>query len=250
MGRFDGKVALLTGAASGIGRATAIQLAREGAAVYGMDVNAQGLAETEALIKELGGRMTPGVHDVSRRDQCFAAVQSCAEAHGRLDVLANIAGIVRFAHVPEMSEEDWDLTLAVNVSGPFFMCQAAIPHLLESGGNIVNIGSNAGLMGQAYTVAYCASKAAIVNMTRALAMEFMNAGIRVNCVCPAGTQTNLTATVRLPDGMDGKLMQRYMGMRGMTSPEQIAEVVAFVASDAASAVHGAILEADQGVTAG
>ncbi len=250
MGRFEGKVALLTGAASGIGRAVAQRLADEGASVLGIDVNVQGLAETEALIKDAGGSFQGAIHDVSQRDACFAAVQTCIDAHGRLDVLGNIAGILRFAQAPEMSQADWDLTLAVNLSGPFFLCQAAIPRLLESSGNIVNIGSNAALMGQAYTVAYCASKAGLVNLTRALAMEFMKSGIRINCICPAGTQTGLTASVQLPEQVDPQLMGRYMGMRGMTTPEEIAEVFAFVASDAARAMHGNIIGADQGVTAG
>jgi meso-butanediol dehydrogenase/(S,S)-butanediol dehydrogenase/diacetyl reductase len=149
-----------------------------------------------------------------------------------------------------MSEEDWNLTIAVNLSGPFFMCQAAIPRLLDTSGNIVNIASNAGLMGQAYTVAYCASKAGVVNLTKALAMEFVKQSIRINCVCPAGTETALTAGVRFPEEIDPQLLGRYSGMRGMTTPDEIAEVFAFVASDSSRSMHGSIVSADQGVTAG
>jgi NAD(P)-dependent dehydrogenase (short-subunit alcohol dehydrogenase family) len=215
-----------------------------------MDVAPRGLEETAALVRAAGGEMATGVHDVTRRDACFAAVAAAVGAFGRLDVLANVAGIVRFSHATETSEEEWSQTLAVNLSGPFFMSQAAIPHLLETGGNIVNIASNAGLMGQAYTVAYCASKAGLINMSKALAMEFVKRNIRINCVAPAGTATNLAANVRFPDGIEGALIDRYRGFRGMSRPEEIANVVAFIASDEASAVHGAVWEADQAVTAG
>jgi meso-butanediol dehydrogenase / (S,S)-butanediol dehydrogenase / diacetyl reductase len=250
MSRFDGKAALITGAGSGMGRATALRLAREGARIFGIDVSAQGLAETRKLVGDAGGAMHCGLHDVSRRDDCFAAVDACVAALGRLDVLANIAGILRVAHSHEMAQRDWDQVLAVNLSGPFFMSQAAIPHLLRSRGNIVNVASNAGLMGQAYTAAYCASKAGLVSLTKSLAMEYVKRGIRINCVCPAGTQTPLTSSAKFPADVDPQLMMRYSGFRGMSQPEEIAAVIAFVASDEAGAMHGSIVQADQGVTAG
>jgi meso-butanediol dehydrogenase / (S,S)-butanediol dehydrogenase / diacetyl reductase len=250
MKRFSGKVALVPGAGSGIGRATSVRLGSEGARLYGMDVEPRGLEETARLVREAGGEIVTGVHDVSKRSQCAEAVAACVRAHGRLDVLANVAGIVRFSHATETSEEEWNQVLAVNLSGPFFMSQAAIPHLLETGGNIVNIASNAGLMGQAYTVAYCASKAGLINMSKALAMEFVKQKIRINCVAPAGTATNLAMSVKFPTGIEGALIDRYRGFRGLSQPEEIASVVAFIASDEASAVHGAVWEADQAVSAG
>jgi NAD(P)-dependent dehydrogenase (short-subunit alcohol dehydrogenase family) len=250
MGRFDGKAALITGAGSGIGRAVALRLAREGARVFGIDVDPAGLAETAKLAKDAGGELQTALRDVGRRDDCFAAVEACVAAFRRLDVLANIAGILRVAHTPEMAERDWDQVLAVNLSGPFFMSQAAIPHLLRSQGNIVNLASNAGLMGQAYTAAYCASKAGLVSLTKSLAMEYVKQAIRINCVCPAGTRTALTASAKFPPDIDPQLLARFAGMRGMSEPEEIAAVVAFVASDEASSMHGSIVQADQGVTAG
>jgi NAD(P)-dependent dehydrogenase (short-subunit alcohol dehydrogenase family) len=121
MQRFDGKVALVSGAASGIGRASCLRFASEGAGVLGIDIDAGGLAATAAQVKEGGAQMETGVFDVSRREQCFAAVETAVDTFGRLDVLANIAGIVRFSNAHEMDEEEWNLVLAINLSGPFFL---------------------------------------------------------------------------------------------------------------------------------
>jgi NAD(P)-dependent dehydrogenase (short-subunit alcohol dehydrogenase family) len=250
MGRFEGKVALITGAASGIGRAVCLRLASEGARVFATDIDGEGLAETEALLDDAGGSVRVSVFDVTRRANCFDAVQEATDSLGRLDVLANVAGIVRFCHSQEMSEEEWNLVHAVNVSGPFFLCQAAIPQLIASQGNIVNVASNAGLMGQAYTAAYCSSKGALVQLTRSLAMEYMKRGIRINAVAPGGTATALVENVQLPDEIDFALMKRYYGMRGMSRPEEIAAAVAYIASEEARSVHGAIFSIDNGITAG
>jgi NAD(P)-dependent dehydrogenase (short-subunit alcohol dehydrogenase family) len=250
MRRFEGKVALITGAGSGMGRATALRLAGEGARVFGVDVDAAGLAASAALAKDAGCELHTGLCDVSRREDCTASVEACVSAMGRLDVLANVAGILRVAHAHEMEQRDWDRVIAVNLSGPFFMIQAALPHLLRARGNVVNVASNAALMGQAYTAAYCASKAGLVSLTKSLAMEYVKQGIRINCVCPAGTRTPLTASAKFPADIDPQLLLRYAGFRGMVEPEEIAAVIAFVASDEAHAMHGAVVQADQGVTAG
>jgi NAD(P)-dependent dehydrogenase (short-subunit alcohol dehydrogenase family) len=250
MGRFEDKVALITGAASGIGRAVCVRLASEGARVFAMDIDHDGLAGTETLVKDAGGSIQVGGFDVTERAQCFAAVQAAVDAFGKLDVLANVAGILRFSHSHEMSEKEWNLVHAVNLSGPFFLCQAAIPHLIESGGNIVNIASTASLIGQAYTAAYCSSKGALVQLTRSLAMEYIKQGIRINAVAPGGTTTALVAAVEIPDDMDGSLVQRYTGFRAMSDPDEIASAVAYVASEEARSVHGAILSIDGGMTTG
>jgi NAD(P)-dependent dehydrogenase (short-subunit alcohol dehydrogenase family) len=250
MGRFEDKVSLITGAASGIGRAVCERFASEGARVFATDVDGDGLTQTEALVRDTGGIIQVGVFDITGRAQCFAAVQAAVDVFGRLDVLANVAGIVRFSHSHETSEEEWNLVHAVNVSGPFFLSQAAIPHLIESGGNIVNVASNAGLAGQAYTAAYCSSKGALVQLTRSLAMEYMKKEIRINAVAPGGTSTPLVENVRFPEAIDMSLVRRYTGMRGMSQPEEIAGAVAYVASEEARSVHGAILSIDNGMTAG
>ena len=250
MGRFTGKAALITGAASGIGRAVTVRLASEGAQVLGHDLNAAGLEETAKLAADAGGAIEVRAGDVSDPGECQAAVAACVSAYGGLDVLGNVAGIARGEHVAEVSVAGYREMMGVNVDGPFFMAQAALPHLLERGGAIVNIASNAGLMGQAYTVVYCMTKGAVVQLTRALAMELMKTPVRVNAIAPAGTNTNLTATWTMPSDVDWDLMGRYSGMRGMNSAEEVANVFAFLASEEASSIHGAIISADRGVTAG
>jgi NAD(P)-dependent dehydrogenase (short-subunit alcohol dehydrogenase family) len=248
--RFEGKVALITGAASGIGRAIAVRLASEGAQVYGHDLNSEGLGDTAELVASAGGTMRTRTGDISRADECRAAVAACVDTFGRLDVLGNNAGIARAEHVADVTEAQYRQMMGVNVDGYFFTAQAALPHLLESDGNIVNVASNAGLMGQAYTVVYCMTKGAVVQLTRALAMEFAKTKIRVNAIAPSGIQTALSENFEIPADVDGRLMTPYMGFRPMGSPDDIAAMFAFVASDEGGSVHGAILAVDRGVTAG
>lgn len=250
MNRFNEKVALITGAASGIGRASAQRIASEGGTIFGIDINSEGLAETESVIKDAGGKIQVANCDVTSRANCFEAVEAAVGAFGRLDVLANVAGIVKFSSVTNISEQDWRLVHAVNLDGPFFMCQAAIPHLIETSGNIVNIASNAGLMGQAYTSAYCSSKGALVNLTKSIAIEYINTGMRCNAIAPGGVTTTLTQTIQFPDDMDYELMKRYVGLRGMSEAHEIASALAYIASDEAKSVHGTIFSIDGGITAG
>jgi len=248
--RFHGKVALLTGAASGIGRSVALRLAAEGATVFGVDVNAAGLDETAASVAEAGGTMVARRADITGRDECRATVAACVDQLGRLDVLGNIAGIARAEHVVDVEEAAYRQMMAVNVDGPYFLAQAAIPHLLESSGNIVNIASNAGLMGQAYTVTYCMTKGAIIQFTRALAMEYIKTPLRVNAIAPGGVDTGLSRGFQIPDDVDFELMGRYTGLRRMARPDAVAGLFAFVASDDGANMHGSILSTDAGLTAG
>ena len=247
--RFSGKVAVVTGAGSGIGQATSVRLATEGAIVVGSDVNAAGLDKTGAMIGE-GAAFHPVVSDVRSREACHQLVDSTVSEHGRLDVLCNIAGVARGHRVGDVDQEVWDLIFGVNVDGVFWMSQAALPHLESTNGCIVNMASNAGLMGQAYTVPYCASKGAVVLMTKAMAMETMKTGVRINAIAPGGVETNLAAAFGFPSEPDMELMGRYMGMRGMSQAEDIASAVAYLASDEARRVHGAVLSIDAGLTAG
>ena len=246
MNRFTDRVALITGAASGVGRATARQMVGEGASVYGVDIDQEGL---QSVADELGERFSPKTDDIRDREACHEAVKGCVEHFGKLDIVANIAGVVRSHHVTDVDEETWRLIMGVNLDGMFWITQAAIPHLEKTAGNIVNVASNAGFMGQAYTVPYCAAKGAVINMTRALAMEYIKSDIRINAIAPGGMKTAMTENWSAPDDVDFELMKTYTGFRGMAEPESAANAICWMASDEAARCTGSILSVDGGLTA-
>ena len=247
---MKGKAALVTGAASGLGRGTALSLGRAGADLLIADVNPKGLEETAGLLRELGVKAEVYPADLSAADKCRAAVARAVEVFGRLDALCNVAGIIHFANTSEMPQEDWEKTLAINLSAPFYLIQAAIPHLLEANGAVVNVSSTAAFIGEAYAAAYCATKAGLNQMTKALAMEYIHKPIRFNAVAPGGMMTNIAANMKFPDGMDRSLVARFSGLRGLVEVDDVAEMVAFLASPAASGYHGACITIDKGITAG
>jgi NAD(P)-dependent dehydrogenase (short-subunit alcohol dehydrogenase family) len=245
--RFTGKCAVVTGAASGIGRAVTLRLAAEGADVLALDIDEAGLAETAA---GGGGRVTPARCDVTSAAQCRAAVADALQRFGRLDILGNVAGIARGEHFADVTESAYRQMMAVNVDGYFFMAQAAIPHLLHDGGVIVNVASNAGLIGQAYTVVYCMTKGAVVQLTKALAMEHLKTPLRVVGIAPGGVETGLVHGYQMPPDVDWDLVMRYTGHRGLASPDDMAGLFAFLASDEARNIHGTVVSSDGGMTAG
>jgi NAD(P)-dependent dehydrogenase (short-subunit alcohol dehydrogenase family) len=247
---MTGKAALVTGAASGLGRATALALARAGADICLVDMNAGGLEETAEAVRALGVKAQPHAADLSIAETCPAAVAAAVQAFGRLDALCNVAGILFFANTAEMPSVQWEKTLAVNLSAPFYLIQAAIPHLLESHGAVVNVTSTAAFVGEAYAAAYCASKAGLMQMTKALAMEFTHKPIRINAVAPGGMMTNIGANLKFPDGADMALIQRFMGLRGVVEVDDVASMVAFLASPGAAGYHGATATIDAGIPAG
>src|SRR5262245_54321906 len=244
--RFAGKVALITGAGSGIGRAVTLRLAREGAIVLGVDIDGDRLAETQA---SADGKVVVRQADLGEPDECAAAVAACVDELGRLDVLGNVAGIYFAGHATDLTVEQYRRVMSVNLDACVFLAQAALPHLLASGGNIVNIASNAGLQGIPYSLAYAVSKGGVVQLTRALAVEYLKTPLRVNAIAPAGTNTNLSAAVAFPSGMDRDLARRMAGLRGMTEPDEVAALFAFLASDEARSVTGAVYTIDNGLTA-
>src|SRR5262249_22205206 len=186
MDRFNGKIAIVTGAGSGIAQGTARRLASEGANVACLDIDETAVQKTAVSIVESGGAATAYQCNVSQPDDVQKTVSAVASDLGAPNVLCNIAGVGNFAHTTALPFDEWQPVLGVNLTGTFLMCQAVLPHILENGGNIVNTASNAGLQGLAYSAAYCASKGGVVQLTRALAIEYWKQGIRVNAVAPGG----------------------------------------------------------------
>jgi len=249
MTRFTDRVALVTGGGSGLGRATSIRLASEGARVAVLDVMPEPAEKVAAEIAETGGTATAYQVDVSNPDSVRVAVTASANDLGRPSVLVNCAGIGSFAHSHELAFDEWSRIIGVNLTGTFLMCQAALPYLLDGGGSIVNIASNAGLMGQPYSAAYCASKGGVVNLTRALSVEYIKRGVMVNCVAPGGIRTPLTKSFRPPDDADWKDIEKIISPLGASQPEEIASLIAFIASDEGRYMSGSIVSIDGGLTA-
>lgn len=249
---FAGKSILVTGASSGLGAAAVRRFAAGGGNVYAAARDQERLAAVAESCADLPGEVRFGRLDVSVPGDCKAAVAATVAAFGRLDVLVNNAGRHDFRMTTEVTEEEWAYDIALNLSGAFFTSQAAIPHLLAAGGggNIVNVASVAGLMGESYSAAYTASKHGIVGMTKALAIEYLNAPLRVNCICPGGMNTPQVTTIDVPEGADWDLIMRVSAKRGLMEADSVATVITFLASDAAASVHGSILPVDHGHLAG
>lgn len=249
MQRFSDRVALVTGAGSGIGRATAIRLASEGAAVFLADINPDGLAETVAALPE-SSRSSSFKLDVTDSSACNNAVKACVEDFGKLDVLCNIAGIAICDNLTSITDDQWHRAMGINLDGVFFMCRAAMPHLVASGGNIVNMSSSAGLVGQAYNAAYCATKAGVLMFSKSLAIEYGKQGVRVNAICPGLVKTPLSANFAMPEDADMGLMAKLMPLSEGAEPEEVAASVAYLASEEARFINGIGLPIDGAQTAG
>jgi NAD(P)-dependent dehydrogenase (short-subunit alcohol dehydrogenase family) len=252
--QLKGKVALITGGASGIGRATAVLLAREGAAVAIADLDQAGGQEVARQIVEGGSRAIFVLCNVAKAADCERAVGTTVEELGGLDILFNNAGIIRRADVLHTTEEEWDRAMAVNVKSIFLLSRYAIPVMAANGGGaIVNTGSGWGLVGGRNAVSYCASKGAVVNMTRAMALDHGMQNIRVNCVCPGDTDTSMLRVEAQQLGASedeflAEAADRPLGRIG--TPEDIAQAVLYLVSDASAFVTGTILVVDGGGLAG
>jgi NAD(P)-dependent dehydrogenase (short-subunit alcohol dehydrogenase family) len=246
MRRFDEKVVLITGAASGIGRACALRLAEEGARLALCDLQADALEAVAKEAREHGAEVDTRRLDVADETQVRAGVGAALDRFGRLDVACNVAGILRFDHTHELALADWSKLLAVNLTGTFLVCREALPHLLATRGNIVNIASTAGLRGHPWTAAYSASKGGVIALTSGIAVEYAKQGVRANAICPGSIETPITQAFRIPDGADAKLVRRMMPLTGFVGPDKVASAVAFVASDEGSHITGETIRIDGG----
>ncbi len=241
---------LITGAASGIGRATVERIASEGGRVFCLDVQAEAVEAAAKHAASLGVDSEARVCDVSDEASVNAAVDACVARFGRLDAVCHIAGVLRFSHFHEMSFALWRQVQSVNADGTFLVCRAAIPHLLASKGNIVNVSSVAAKAGLAYGAAYAASKGAVLSFTKTLAVEYGKKGLRVNSVCPGSIKTPMSAGgAGLPKDADMKLVMRQMPLDTPRGPETVASLIAFLASDDAAHINGVDVLVDGGTLA-
>lgn len=246
MTRFHDRIVLVTGAASGIGRAVAERLAAEGAQLLAADVQTDGLAALADALQARGTAIVTRRCDVSVESDVAATVDDCIARFGRLDVLINVAAILRADLLHELRTEDWQRVLAVNLTGTFFMCRAALPHLVASRGAIVNVASTAAIHGQPYAGAYAASKGGVLALTKSIAVDYARQGVRANAVLPCDIATPIFSQFRLPEGADWKLVKRVMAPKGSGVPEDVAGVVAMLASADAAHITGAEIRVDGG----
>jgi NAD(P)-dependent dehydrogenase (short-subunit alcohol dehydrogenase family) len=251
--RLEHKVALITGASSGIGRASVLMFAQEGAQVVALDRDAAGLAETQAQVEAAGGQCRSLLLDVSQEAQVEAAIAQVATTLGRIDILFNNAGISVLKPITETTEADWDQVMGVNLKGVFFGCKHAIPWMVSQGkGVIINTASELAIVAQPLYSAYCASKGGVLAMTRALSLEWATKGIRVNSICPGPIETPMlqaefNAEVDPVAGQQSVVNSIPLGRLG--KPEDVAKVAVFLASDDAEFIHGASITVDGGKTA-
>jgi len=232
--RFENRTVLITGAASGIGAATVELFRSEGARVVGLDI-----VERDDVL----------ACDVTDAESVRQAVAKSADALGSIDVCVNVAGINAFSKFPDLTLDLFNRHLAVNLTGPMLVTQAALPHLKSSRGNVVTVASISGLQGQPYNAAYCASKGGLLLLMKSLAIELAADGVRVNCVCPGGVDTPLSAgaAATLPPDADLGLFSRMNGVfPGFMPPAHVAEAIAYLASDSAASVTGTALVIDRG----
>jgi NAD(P)-dependent dehydrogenase (short-subunit alcohol dehydrogenase family) len=252
-GRIAGKACLVTGTASGIGRAIATRFAAEGGRVVCVDLVPGELGETVRAIREAGGEAVEFVADVSDREAITAAVEDCVERYGGIDALVNNAGVNLPGVFHEVDDATIERTLAVNVKGPIYACQAAIPHMLAAGGgSIVNVSSVNGVVAEPYLTIYATSKGGVVMLSRGIALDYAKQGIRCNVICPGWVDTPINyAHAEMLGGLDQvyATIDSFQPIGRPGTPEEIAALALFLSSDEASFMTGSVVLADGGMTA-
>ncbi len=239
----ENKAALVTGGASGIGAATVRRLARAGASVLAVDMNAEGL---NALVEELGNAVNPHIADLTDRGQVEGAVAAAVERFGKLDILVNNAGIGSLARATDLDPEEWRRVMAIDVDAVFFACRVALPHLIASQGCIVNTASISGMAADYGFTAYNTAKAAVIGLTRVMAIDYAAQGVRVNAVSPGLTQTPLIQM--MPQQLQD-LYASNIPMKRAAGPDEIAAVIVFLTSKDASYITGQNIPVDGGLMA-
>ena len=251
MGRLEGKVALVTGAASGIGSASARRFAAEGAAIAGLDIAKPADADWNAICE---AAPAASFHEANVRDEetVRAAVKAAAERHGRIDVLLNAAGVSGIGMAHELTSEEWDRVVDINLKGSFLVAKHVLPTMLaQRSGSIIHVSSVEGIEGLNNQLAYNVSKGGVILMTRNMAVDYSREGIRVNCLCPGGIETAMTAPLKMKElAAVYEQMQRFHLMERFGRPEEVAAAALFLASDDASFVTGHALVVDGGWSAG
>ena len=253
--RFTDRVVVVTGAASGIGRATAARLAAEGAKVLASDVTADALDESVLAANAGaadGGEVVAHVADISDEEQAAGTIEAAVARWGRLDALCNIAGMLQTVRTHECDLATWNRVIGVNLTGTFLMCRAALPHLITSKGAIVNAASTSSFFGHPWMAAYAASKGGIAALTQTLAVEYCTDGVRVNAVAPGCVTSGITTGVEFPADLtkeEGRLVRRIMSPTGFGDPANVAAVIAMLASDDGRHVTGEIVRIDGGTHA-
>lgn len=246
MQRLADKVVLVSGAGSGIGKASALRIAAEGGSVFCIDLNSEAVEATAAEIAASGGEAAARVCDVSDENSVQEAVQVCIERYGSLHGMVNMAGILRFDDTQELQTGHWQKVIDINLTGTMFLCRAVLPHLLETRGSIVNAASTASLAGLPCGVAYSASKGGVLAMTRSIAVEYAKRGVRANCVCPGDINTGMTDNIGFPESMDFELMPRIMSLTGAKGPEVVAGLIAMLVSEDGVHITGEEIRVDGG----